>query len=101
MADLVIRPATAGDIPAIAAIYRPAVTDGLASFEYDPPGEADMRFASMYVASRFDCLSLGLEMPFKDNANRPDEAVGWSPERCRGFGRRVLEAVLASVDSLR
>lgn len=43
MADLVIRPAKADDIPAITAIYRPAVTDGLASFEYEPPGEAEMR----------------------------------------------------------
>jgi murein tripeptide amidase MpaA len=70
-------------------------------YDREPPGEADLRLASMYVASRFDCLSLGLEMPFKDNANLPDEDVGWSPERCRHFGRSVLEAVLGSIDSLR
>jgi murein tripeptide amidase MpaA len=70
-------------------------------YPLDPPGEADLRLASMYVAERFDCLSLGLEMPFKDNANRPDDAVGWSPDRCRHFGRSVLETVLACIDSLR
>jgi phosphinothricin acetyltransferase len=49
MPDLGIRPASADDIPAITAIYRPAVTEGLASFEYEPPGEAEMR-------RRFDAI---------------------------------------------
>jgi murein tripeptide amidase MpaA len=70
-------------------------------YELDPPGGADLRLASCYVAQRFDCPSQGLEMPFKDNANRPDEAEGWSPERCRGFGRSALEAILACLDALR
>ena len=42
MPDLLIRPATLADIPAITAIYRPAVVDGTASFELDPPDEAEM-----------------------------------------------------------
>lgn len=70
-------------------------------YELDPPGTADLRLANMYMAERFDCLSFGLEMPFKDNANRPDFEVGWSPARCRRFGRSVLEASLACVDKLR
>ena len=70
-------------------------------YERDLPGEADLRLASQFVAHRFDCLSIGLEMPFKDNDNSPDSEVGWSPERCRGFARSVLEAVLACADSLR
>ena len=37
-----LRPATAADIPAITAIYRPAVLDGTASFELEPPSEAEM-----------------------------------------------------------
>jgi L-amino acid N-acyltransferase YncA len=37
-----IRPSRAQDIPAIAAIYAHWVAHGLASFEYDPPGEAEM-----------------------------------------------------------
>ena len=56
MADLVIRPAKADDIPSITAIYRPAVTAGLASFEYDPPDEAEMR-------RRFDAI-IGDGYPF-------------------------------------
>ncbi|MFS8068404.1 MAG: hypothetical protein ACMG6S_18760, partial [Byssovorax sp.] len=69
-------------------------------YERDRPGEADLRLATEYVAERFGCLSIGLEMPFKDNANRP-EAGGWSPERCRHFGRSVVETALACVGSLR
>lgn len=37
-----IRPATSADIPAISAIYAHAVLHGTASFELEPPGEAEM-----------------------------------------------------------
>jgi phosphinothricin acetyltransferase len=37
-----LRTATPADIPAIAAIYRPTVLSGTASFELDPPDEAEM-----------------------------------------------------------
>ena len=37
-----VRPATAADIPAITAIYRPAVLHGTATFEIEPPDEAEM-----------------------------------------------------------
>jgi L-amino acid N-acyltransferase YncA len=40
--SLVIRPSLESDIPAIAAIYAHAVTHGTASFELDPPTEAEM-----------------------------------------------------------
>jgi L-amino acid N-acyltransferase YncA len=37
-----LRPATPADIPVITAIYRPAVLQGTASFELEPPGEEEM-----------------------------------------------------------
>lgn len=37
-----LRPATAADVGAITAIYRPAVLHGTASFELEPPDEAEM-----------------------------------------------------------
>ncbi|MGA7972034.1 MAG: N-acetyltransferase family protein [Pseudolabrys sp.] len=37
-----IRPAVLGDIPAITRIYAHAVAQGTASFEYQPPDEAEM-----------------------------------------------------------
>jgi phosphinothricin acetyltransferase len=46
-----IRPASAADIAAITAIYAPAVLTGTASFELEPPSEAEMlaRFESLAV----------------------------------------------------
>lgn len=37
-----IRPATPADIPAITEIYAHAIRHGTASFEIEPPGEAEM-----------------------------------------------------------
>ena len=42
MSPVSVRPATPGDIEAIAAIYAHAVTHGTASFEYDPPSVTEM-----------------------------------------------------------
>ena len=42
MSRPVIRPARATDIEAITAIYAPAVRDGTASFELEPPDAAEM-----------------------------------------------------------
>ena len=42
MSPLSIRPATPADIPAITRIYRHAVRHGTASFELEPPDEAEM-----------------------------------------------------------
>ncbi len=43
MSEASLRAATAGDIGAITAIYRLAVLTGTASFEIEPPDEAEMR----------------------------------------------------------
>jgi len=37
-----VRPAVHADVPGIAAVYRPAVLNGTASFELEPPDEAEM-----------------------------------------------------------
>ena len=42
MTPVSIRPAAVADIPAITRIYAEAVRDGTASFEIDPPDEAEM-----------------------------------------------------------
>jgi L-amino acid N-acyltransferase YncA len=42
MPDLTIRPATLADIPAITRIYGDSVTHATASFELEPPDEAEM-----------------------------------------------------------
>jgi phosphinothricin acetyltransferase len=52
MTKPVLRPATVADIAAIAAIYRPAVLTGTASFELEPPDEPEMlrRFTAITEA---------------------------------------------------
>ena len=46
---MLVRPATAADIPAITAIYRHHVLHGLASFEIEPPDAIEMadRYATV------------------------------------------------------
>ena len=70
-------------------------------YPIDEPGKADLSMCNNYVAETFDCLSMTLEMPFKDNANAPDLEQGWSPERCRLFGAANLDAIFKLLDQLR
>ena len=70
-------------------------------YERDRPGEGDLTTAGNFVGEAFDCLSLTLEMPFKDNANHPDARQGWSPERAMRFGEATLESVYVCLDTLR
>ena len=56
-----------------------------------------LKLASKYVGHTFQCLSLTLEMPFKDNANRPDGRVGWNGARSANLGAAVLQPILESV----
>ena len=42
MSSVSIRPATPADIPAITRIYAQSVSTGTASFELEPPDEAEM-----------------------------------------------------------
>ncbi|MCB9681230.1 MAG: carboxypeptidase family protein [Alphaproteobacteria bacterium] len=67
----------------------------------DPPGGANLSMCTAAVAKRFDCLSMTLEMPFKDNADRPDAVHGWSPARCLRMGATALHPMVAVVDRLR
>ena len=66
-----------------------------------PPGKGNLTMCANYVAETFGCLSLTLEMPFKDNADRPEPEFGWSPERSRNFGAAHVDALAAIVDDLR
>ena len=59
--------------------------------------EDALKLASKWVGQTVGCLSLTLEMPFKDNANLPDPDVGWNGERSRKLGAAMLEPLLAHV----
>lgn len=63
----------------------------------DEPGAANMTLATNWVAQRFGCLAFTIEMPFKDNADHPDTAVGWNGARSKCLGASVLQPLLATL----
>lgn len=67
----------------------------------DKPGKANLSICSKNIAQRFDCLSLTIEMPFKDNQNLPDPKYGWSPERSGHLGASMVNAILSILDEIR
>ena len=73
------------------------------SYRYpmEEPGTADLSIANNHVGQRFGCLSLAIEMPFKDNVNAPDPHRGWSTERSMNLGASLLEPLLTVLDELR
>lgn len=70
-------------------------------YKKDEPGKANLNICSKQIGQKFNCLSLTVEMPFKDNKNLPYPATGWSPERSAIFGESVLNVILSIVDDLR
>ena len=82
---LVVRPATASDVPAVAAIYAHHVTAGTASFELSPPSVDEMR-------ERFETGARG-DYPFLA-AERSGRFVGYAyagPYRARPAYRHTVE----------
>ncbi|MGQ1909690.1 M14 family metallopeptidase [Marinifilum sp. RC60d5] len=65
------------------------------------PGEGNLAICSKHIGERFKCLSLTIEMPFKDNNDLPEPECGWSPDRSILLGESVLQPILKVVDQLR
>ena len=81
------------------AAFKAASPDFQDRFGY-PAGRYStdaLKLASKWVGHRFGCLSLTLEMPFKDNADWPDERVGWNGARSKRLGAAMLLPMLAHV----
>jgi murein tripeptide amidase MpaA len=57
-----------------------------------------LTLASKYIGHHFKCLSLTLEMPFKDNADLPAPHVGWNGARSATLGAAILQPILLSLD---
>ncbi|WP_292934861.1 M14-type cytosolic carboxypeptidase [Noviherbaspirillum sp.] len=57
-----------------------------------------LQLASKYVGHTFKCVSLTLEMPFKDNANLPDDKVGWNGARSAKLGKAILQPILRCLE---
>lgn len=67
----------------------------------DAPGQANMTLACNAVGQAYDCLSLTLEMPFKDHDDAPEPVAQWSGARSKALAGAVLETLLTMVDDLR
>ena len=100
-----IRDATAGDVPAITAIYADAVLHGTASFELDPPNETEMvrRFHAItgdsypYIVATDEADQL-LGYAYA-SSHRPRPAYRWTVENSvyvdpKAFGRGIGKALL-------
>jgi murein tripeptide amidase MpaA len=64
------------------------------------PGKANLAMSTNQLAERFGkshaCVSMTLEMPYKDTIDANDPEQGWSPERCKLLARECL-ATLADM----
>lgn len=113
MAQADIRPATPGDLPAIAAIYEEAVRFGTATFELVPPDLAEMtrRYEALvgagfpYLVAVQDGIVSGYAYA---GAHRPRPAYRFTVENSiylapsaqrRGTGGRLLARLIAECES--
>ncbi len=53
-----------------------------------------LKLASKWIGERFGCVSLTLEMPFKDNARVPQPEVGWNGARSKALGAAILTPIV-------
>jgi murein tripeptide amidase MpaA len=85
-------PQRAAEQRSFAADFRAASPDFQSEHGYSASKYRDdvLKLASKYMGHTYGCLSLTLEMPFKDNANAPDAACGWSAARSRRLGADML-----------
>jgi murein tripeptide amidase MpaA len=70
-------------------------------YEIPAPGQANMSMSTTQLAERYGCVSMTLEMPFKDNFDLPDEVYGWSPQRSKYLAYACLDALHAVLPELR
>jgi murein tripeptide amidase MpaA len=69
-------------------------------YEIPAPGQANMSMSTTQLAERYGCVSMTLEMPFKDNFNLRDDVYGWSPQRSKYLAHACLDALHAILPEL-
>jgi len=65
------------------------------------PGKGNLAMCTNWVAEKFGCLAMTLEMPFKDATENPDPATGWSPARCKTLAWACLDVLDRMLGELR
>jgi len=111
---MIIRPAAAADVPALAAIYGHHVLHGLGTFEEAPPSEADMAARLAAVQSRAlpylvaedggKVLGFAYAAPFRSRSAyrfTAEDSVYIAPDAVgQGVGKALLAAVIAACEAL-
>ncbi|MFZ6801905.1 M14 family metallopeptidase [Undibacterium sp. Di24W] len=69
-------------------------------YEASKYNEDLLKLASKYIGHTFKCVSLTLELPFKDNANMPDLEVGWDGSRSMKLGEAMLQPILTALNNV-
>ena len=86
--------------------YRSALTAATPDFQdrlgypASSPGKANLTMSTNQLANRFahmGCVSMTLEMPFKDHHPNPSPTHGWNPERCKALARSGLTVLAGMV----
>ncbi|MNH21370.1 Zinc carboxypeptidase [compost metagenome] len=65
------------------------------------PGQANLTLGANSVGQAYDCLSLTLEMPFKDHDDAPNAQTGWNGQRSKALANAVLDVLGQMVSTLR
>ncbi len=68
-------------------------------YEASKYNEDLLKLASKYIGHHYKCVSLTLELPFKDNANLPDLLVGWDGARSMKLGEAMLQPILTAISA--
>ena len=114
MRQSTIRPATLGDVPAVAAIYAEVVENGTASFELVAPSETEMadRFRSgseagyPWLIADDEGVVVGFAYagPYRERPgyrHTVQDAIYMTPTaRGRGVGRALLTALIDEAERL-
>ena len=66
-------------------------------YEASKYNEDVLKLASKFMGNHFKCVSLTLELPFKDNDNMPDAEVGWDGQRSMKLGEAMLQPMLTAL----
>ena len=114
MSDVMLRPATAADAPALAAIYGHHVTHGLGTFDLTPPSAETMaeRMAGIlahglpYLVAELDgrvagYAYAGVFRPRAGYAYTVEDSVYIAPDAVgRGLGKTLLSRVIAECEAM-
>lgn len=64
-------------------------------------GDESLTLASNWVGDHFKIASMTLEMPFKDNAARPEPRAGWSADRSMQLGASMLYPIAKHIADIK